>query len=125
MLSEQSTLSLTPSLSPSYSPLLPSLSPSSPSLPSFPSFPPPPLSLNKRSIISGTAGTVGYDELGTEGVSPVLEVKILRFGGPLFFANVGILKVAVKNSRWGGGGVYMGSTLESRSSCSCPGITNE
>ncbi len=39
------------------------------------------------------AGTVSYDELGTSGVSRVREAKILRFGAPLFFANVGFLKV--------------------------------
>ena len=42
-----------------------------------------------------SSGTVGYDELGNHGVSRVLEVKILRFGAPLFFANIGILKVSV------------------------------
>ena len=39
------------------------------------------------------SGSVAYDELGTDGVSRVVEVRILRFGAPLFFANVGILKV--------------------------------
>ena len=39
------------------------------------------------------SGSVAYDELGTDGVSRVVEVRILRFGAPLFFANIGILKV--------------------------------
>ena len=38
-------------------------------------------------------GTVAYDELGTSGVSRVRIAKILRFGAPLFFANVAMLKV--------------------------------
>ncbi len=47
------------------------------------------------SILFVDTGTVGYDELGSQGVSRILEVKILRFGAPLFFANVGILKVSL------------------------------
>ena len=40
-----------------------------------------------------TLGSVAYDELGTSGVSRVRIAKILRFGAPLFFANVAMLKV--------------------------------
>ncbi len=41
-------------------------------------------------------GTVAYDELGTSGVSRVRIAKILRFGAPLFFANVAMLKVCCR-----------------------------
>jgi hypothetical protein len=39
------------------------------------------------------AGTVAYDDVTLKGVARLQSVKILKFGAPLFFANVSVLKV--------------------------------
>lgn len=39
-------------------------------------------------------GSVAYAELGQDSVHKVHAVKIIRFGAPLFFANISVLKVS-------------------------------
>ncbi len=40
------------------------------------------------------AGSVVYAEIGEDAVEKLHAVKIIKFGAPLFFANVGVLKVS-------------------------------
>ena len=40
-----------------------------------------------------SAGSVAYAEMGQDGVHRITAVKIIRFGAPLFFANVSLFKV--------------------------------
>lgn len=42
------------------------------------------------------AGSVAYAEIGEDGVEKVHAVKIIKFGAPLFFANISVLKVQVR-----------------------------